>query len=429
MKVIPKYIFLALPFLLLACFPPYGRRISLYSNYRAKYPAESYLLGIGTSPLLSDPSLARQRAKEAACREIAEEIRMDIESRITDSYGLGIKPKLEIFHRSTVDMVLEGVRIVEATPLKEKGIYLVVAVLPREEAMQRLSQRVRRKASELNSLMKKASAEGEVLRRLRILSKCEEISLQRAALLEELSAVAGPLPMSSVSSPGLSLVEVEEQIWGILKQLKVLKLGGEGREGNPFQVRVLYGSLPLPEVPLRWSLNPKLGEIKGDERTNEEGVGGAVIKGAELAWQAEARVEIDLNRLMGEETSPRWEKGLNLGVSFPLRTPQFALRGVAEGILQDFTSSGLYGIDILVEGFSPGGKGPADDLTLALKDCLAENLLFQLVESPSSFPYVLRGKVEDLGSKMLIIADLSRRGKAITKASLLIEKSKLRVKK
>ena len=132
---------------------------------------------------------------------------------------------------------------------------------------------------------------------------------------------------------------------------------------------------------------------------------------------------------MGEEASPRWGKGLDLGVSFPLRTQQFALRGVAEGILQDFTSSGLYGIDILVEGFSPGGEGPAADLTLALKDCLAENLLFQLVESPSGFPYVLKGKVEDLGSKMLIIADLSRRGKAITKASLLIEKSKLRVKR
>lgn len=423
-----KYILLLIPLLLSSCLPPYSRRKptqSLYSVYRAKYPAGSYLLGVGISSLSPGLSLARRRAKEAAFREISEGIKVKVESSITDIFGLGLKPRFEVFSRSTVDMVLEGVRIVEATPLQERGIYLVVAVLLRREAIGRLSQEIKREDLELKGLMRLAQAERDLLKKLQILCRCEEKLLHQMALHLDMEVVAGPLRIE-IPSPELTLSEVEGRIERLLNPLRMLKMGGEGTEKDPFKVKVLYGSQPFQGVPLSWKLASEQGRIEGETRTDEEGIGRAVIKGIGPPKQAEARAEIDLKGVIGEDVSSAWGRTLPQGVTFSI---QSGLMGAVQSLLQSLSSSGLYGIDIFVDDFTSVDEEIAGDLTLALKDCLARNLLFQLVESLSGYPYILKGKVEDLDSGVRIMASLTRGSKIITTTSVVLEKCQLEDKR
>jgi len=421
MRAKSKYI-LVIPLLLSSCLPPYsGRRPtpSLYSGYRAKYPVSSYLLGVGTAPLSSDLAVARRRAKETAFREIAEEIRIKIESSSTDVFGLGIKPKFEVHTRSTVDGVLEGVRIVEATPLKERGIYIVVAVLSRREAVGRLSRKIKMRDFELRRLMSKILEEGNVLERLKNLCRCEVILLHQMALYWDMEALTGPLRIE-IPSPEPTLLEIEGRIERLLVPLRMFKMGGEGREGDPLRVKVLYGSLPLQGVPLRWSLASKQGEIEGDAITDEEGVGSAVIRGIVQSGSAMARVGVDPKGLIGGDFPSVLGSVLLPKVTFSISSYHSGVVGAVQDLLQDLSSSGLYGIDIFVGGFSSPDEKIAGDLTLALKDCLAQNLLFQLVESHSGYPYILKGRIKDLGSGVKIMANLTRRGKVITTTSVFV---------
>jgi len=422
MKGQGKYILL-IPLLLFSCFSPYlGRRSprSLYSGYRERYPANSYLLGVGTAPLSYGPSVARRRAKEACFREIAEEIRVRVESSITDSFGLGMKQKLRIINRSTVDLLLEGIRIVEATPLPGQGIYLVVAVLPRREAIARLSQRMKWQDDELRRLMRRAREEGEVLKRWDTLSKCEEVLLREKALYREMEALAAPLRIAT-PPPEISLSEIERKMDKILNSLKIVKLGGKGTEEEPLKVKALYGSLPLPDVPLHWSLTSGRGEIFGDPLTDEQGLGSAVIKGLVGSGSEEARVEVDLRGLTRNDLSSAWGGKAFPQITFPLMPSRFTLTGAVQSLLQSLSSSGLYGIDIFVADFSPQDEQIAQDLTATLKGYLAQDLLFQLVDSPSGFPYVLRGKVENSASGMRIRASLTRRERVITTTTLFVK--------
>ncbi len=416
-------IILLIPLLLFSCFSPYlGKRSSRsrYSGYKEKYPASSYLLGVGTSPLSPGLSVARRRAKEASFGEIAEEIRVRIESYTTDSFGLGVKEKLQIINRSTVDMILEGVRIVEATPLPEQGIYLVVAVLPRREAIDRLSQRIKWRDDELKWLMKRAREEGDLLKRWNFLSECEEVLLQETALYQELEAVAGPLRIATLP-PETSLSEVMGEMYKIINPLKMIKLGGKGTEKDPLKVKVLYGSLPLPGVPLRWSLTSQRGEIVGVALTDGQGMGSAVVRGIVPSRPEGAQAEVNLRRRTGNNLSSVWGGASLPKVTFLLTSPQSGIMGAAQSLLQSLSSSGLYGIDIFVADFSPRGEQVARDLTATLKDYLAQDLLFQLVDSPTGFPYILKGRVENSVSGARIMASLTRREKVITTTTLFVK--------
>lgn len=115
---------------------------------RKKYPADSYLIGVGTVTSSGDSYKDRRRTEILARLEIAMTIKVTIKENTVDiiceRQGKALYDnksecvsQFTMMVEESVDEVLEGSKIVSNGEDKGKGIYYAVAVLPKTKAAEK----------------------------------------------------------------------------------------------------------------------------------------------------------------------------------------------------------------------------------------------------------------------------------------------------
>lgn len=120
-------------------------RAESVEEIKKKYPADSYLIGVGTVSSSGDSYKDRRRTEILARLEIAKAIKVTIKENTVDiiceRQGKALYDnksecvsQFTMMVEESVDEVLEGANIVDAGEDKGKGIYYAVAVLPKKHA-------------------------------------------------------------------------------------------------------------------------------------------------------------------------------------------------------------------------------------------------------------------------------------------------------
>jgi hypothetical protein len=114
-----------------------------------RFPAQRYLVGVGSGPASGDETADTNRADSAARANIAKQIQVQVKEAITDIQREEEGKKgsagsvTEVKSESSVDLSLEGVTIVERYFDSKREIHYSLAVLERSNAAGRLRDKIR----------------------------------------------------------------------------------------------------------------------------------------------------------------------------------------------------------------------------------------------------------------------------------------------
>ena len=172
-----------------------------YRKLRGAYPEMYNIVGIGEAKLVANRQAGRQAAEILAKADIARQIRVTVKEQILDIVregGKGVTPTDEFTRiaESRAEEMLEGVKVVETGEDQAREVVYVVAVLPREEAIARLTTRATLAYGQATTLINRAEQTkraGDAPGAQRLLTEARQTILNGIALEGERTVIAGGL--------------------------------------------------------------------------------------------------------------------------------------------------------------------------------------------------------------------------------------------
>ena len=263
------YLMLALAFLLFS-----GGEVSakdrpewLAGGKIPRFPAQRYLVGVGSGPATGDETADTNRADSAARANIAKQIQVQVKEAITDIQREEEGNKgsagsvTEVKSESSVDLSLEGVTIAERYFDSKRDVHYSLAVLERSNAAGRLRDKIRdilKAAAEVGKAAQSYESRFQIFlalsNHLRYLNLYQEASSHQL-VLRVLAGSSGEMEaFAEGESSGLEKrdlrTEIEKaktRIQDLLSSLELETAGGDkqkGEVGQPLgeglKVRVVY---------------------------------------------------------------------------------------------------------------------------------------------------------------------------------------------
>lgn len=255
-------------------------------GYHPKYTEHLYIIGIGIVKGTGDEEKDIKRADDSARAEIAKQIKVHVQEEIKDviqGSEKKVAADIEVMTKSSVDMALEGVRVVDRFFDKKNNLRYSLAVLNRENTASSLLDSVKKKIDEIKFLIsevQKLAKDGKCwagfLNLLKSVSLINDARGQ-AAILKVVSASPLLSEYQNIPEiPNLSQVKMEGE--KILNLMELKKLSGDSQKGEtgmplqePFEVEVTCNGIPEGGVPLSASFRTGKGEMDKTAKTNNAG--------------------------------------------------------------------------------------------------------------------------------------------------------------
>lgn len=260
-----------------------------------KYSDGLYLQGVGLASSIGDEEKDRARADSNARAEIAKQIRVRVESVLADTMeekGAQVFAKTYTFTKSSVDLTLEGVQIVDRWVDTKQGLYYALAVLERRSAGDRLRSRMERADAQARAFFETGeqhNSEGAVRLALEDYFRAEEERVKALNLKGIRAVVAGrgtiwdelDKETGEETATAISIAEIESQIGEIVAGVTVSVASGDdqrigyGVEPQPVSAMLSVhrgdSVIPMPNVPVAFAFESGKGRMDPLVRTDARG--------------------------------------------------------------------------------------------------------------------------------------------------------------
>jgi hypothetical protein len=443
------------------CFPykAYGNpRSPLYEQVFRKYPNTFYLVGIGEASLSvagshAKKSDARKIALDRARIEIAKQIRITVREVTTDvmtATGRQFESNFSVITESMVEDVLEGVRIVQEGIDKKRGIYWAVAILPREDAIESLTRKMKiasRAAEEKISKACERKRLGDVASALKLLLEARERSLEEICYDNERAVIKRPLATDKLPPVNPNLEKLEYSIEELLKGIELFKVAGDMQKIrwgklplDPLVIKVVHNGKPVPEFPIKWYFRTGEGILEENSVTDKNGIAKSLVHFIDLASPTSLLISAvpDIERLcesMSTIGRSAWNKNFinELSILTKSKTVDFkiiitgfsSLFMVAEALLKKL-QRGIPqdSLSLYIGKFTTNDKSINGDFIRYFRNKVREGIISKSnfkVLSPSTTINVLKGYCWILNDMIdLNLEILDPKGNSISMASVSI---------
>ena len=290
----------------------------------ATYSDAQYMQGIGVAASRGDVERDRMRAEDGARAEIAREIRVQVASVVEDELsdrGGEVFSATTVVTRSSVDVLLEGVRIAERWHDKKKDVYYALAVLDRMEAGRRLTRQMAEANRVARAYWEGAEAdrsEGRWLSALRGVFRTEE-ERYRALSLERIRSVVWKgfeRAFEEEAPEPLSIAEMERTAERMVSGMMLRVASGDGQQATwgealerPLVVEAIWRidrrERPVQGLPVSFGFERGTGALDSAKVTDEQGK--AVCKVHRISGDRETAMvvaRVDTASLGGGFTNP-----------------------------------------------------------------------------------------------------------------------------
>ena len=259
---------------------------------RAEVSDARFMQGFGVAGFTGDVERDWMRAKDGARAEIVRQIRVQIDAVAADTLSERegeVSSATTMVTRSSVDMVLEGIRIAEQWYDAKKKVYYALAVLDRMEAGRRLTKQMEAADRAAHAYWDGAESdrsEGRWVAALRGGFRAEE-ERSRALSLERIRSVvwkdgASNLEVGEPTADPLSMAEMERTLGRMVSELKLRAASGDGQQmtwgaalTEPLVVEAIWrsedGERPVEGVPVRFGFERGSGALDSVGVTDARG--------------------------------------------------------------------------------------------------------------------------------------------------------------
>ncbi len=211
---------------------------------RAELSDAQFMQGFGVAGSTKDVERDWIRAKDGARAEIARQIRVQIDAVVADTLSEQegeVASATTMVTRSSVDMLLEGVRIAEQWYDVKKKVYYALAVLDRMEAGRRLTRQMAEADRAAQAYWEGAEtdrSEGRWMPALRGIFRTQEARC-RALSLEHVRSIVWKMgdvweefdqDLGEKRSSPLAIAKVEREVGRMISELKLRAASGDGQQ-------------------------------------------------------------------------------------------------------------------------------------------------------------------------------------------------------
>ena len=303
------------------------------------YPPDRFLIGMGIASRSRDVQADVQKADANARLEIAKQLRVKIKSHLTsrkEQKSNALLPdtftsKTVMGVKEEVDLLLEGITIVDRYYSKKEQLHYAIAVLNKSETAKRLTSEIARHRDAVKTLsiqsdrlLQQGNIIGALHKKIRALDHYRECisKQQRVALLT-------PHAREGLEAPP---VDPYDGIVAIKNDMALIRLSGNmqaGRAGRalarPLSVKAVYRhKTPLSNLPVTVQFQGHTGNVEQNIVTGNTGK--AEIKILDIGKPGKhlnpMAVSVDWDRIvkeaLQEPPSPSWD-GFLAGPSVPFK--------------------------------------------------------------------------------------------------------------